>query len=216
MVPLPAPWRPCFPLILVQLFLWFKRDWFTSVQESVTFSLNPSPCIVDSRAFGIPSRNHLVVTLDPAETDRHRQAFSTQGAQVGQHKPAMLGIMEALQSLSACLGAGSFALRSSVLSFVQPAVYSATPPPGLYCEPFIPRPAGHSGKLGTCELAPPFPPQGIRSSGFSSPTYMRLGNAWLTPAERRHRISLLQVLFRGSLRQTFPTKFYKIPRGCWL
>lgn len=116
---------------------------------------------MDSRAFCFPSRNHLVVTLDPAETNRHRQASSTQ---VGQHKPAMLGIMETLQSLSACLGAGFFAPRSSVLScggsFAQPAAYSATPPPGLYCEPFIPRPARHSGKLGTCEVARPFPLQG--------------------------------------------------------
>jgi len=100
--------------------------------------------------------------MDPAETERFKQALSTQGARVGQHEQALQGIMESLQNLTAgvtqlsgCLD--QFSTQLNVLPAPAPA--PAPPPPapnipvihpGQPREPFIPTPVRYSGDSGTC------------------------------------------------------------------
>ena len=104
--------------------------------------------------------------MDPAESERFRQALTFQGARIGQHDAALQEFSEALRDLStgmAQLGGrmeqlySQFSLAAPV-SLHGPAVSpasdsSAAAPvssPNQPREPCIPTPARYSGELGRC------------------------------------------------------------------
>ena len=100
--------------------------------------------------------------MDPAETDRLRQALSIQGAHVGNHEKAINEIMETLRDLStgvSQLGGRLEEVVTTVSRMASPAtppapppapVDHSVPPPTLSRKTFIPTPARYSGELGTC------------------------------------------------------------------
>lgn len=98
--------------------------------------------------------------MDPAETERIKQALSSQGARVGQHERALQGIMESLQNLDAGVTQLSsrltqFSTQLNVLTAPAPASPPPAPEiqvihPGQPREPFIPTPVRYSGDSGTC------------------------------------------------------------------
>lgn len=188
LVPLPALWRPCFPLILVQLFLWFRRDWFTCIHESVIFSLNLSPCIMDSRVFWIPSRNHLVVTLDPAETDRNRQAFGNNG---NPPEPLRLSWSRFLRTsfVSSLLWR---LLRSACSLFRNTSTWTLPWAPYSQTSKTL-------WKAGNMWGRSPLPPPRQPRLRLLISHLMQLGNVWLTSAERRRAWSPLQPKRGGGL-----------------
>ena len=97
--------------------------------------------------------------MDPAETEKLKQAISTQGARVGQHEQALQGIMESLHNLTAGVTQLSGRLDQSftqlnALTASAPAPPPAAPDipvihPGQPREPFIPTHVRYSGDSGT-------------------------------------------------------------------
>ena len=99
--------------------------------------------------------------MDPAESEKIRQALSTQGARVGQHERALQEIMDTLTNLASNktqLG-GRMDQVSTHLSTLATPVHMRAPapapvfpasPPSHSREPFIPTPVRYSGVLGSC------------------------------------------------------------------
>ncbi|XP_034087544.1 uncharacterized protein LOC117556356 isoform X2 [Gymnodraco acuticeps] len=112
--------------------------------------------------------------MDPAETEKLKQAISTQGARVGQHEQALQGIMESLHNLTA-----GFTQLSGRLdqSFIQLNMLTAPAPeipvihPGQPREPFIPTPVRYSGLVCDRELASSSQEQ-MRHTCFHSPLHL--------------------------------------------
>lgn len=100
--------------------------------------------------------------MDPAETEKLRQALSTQVARVGQLEQVIHEVLGTLQNLStnvSQLGSRMDQVGQQVSSLAPsgdpspppaPAAVSSSPPPSLSREPFIPTPVRYSGELGTC------------------------------------------------------------------
>ena len=105
--------------------------------------------------------------MDPAESEKVRQALTSQGTRIGQHNATLQEFSEALRGLSAGmseLGARMEQICSQVSSLVAPvsrhgpAASSASDfpaaafvsSPSQPCEPFIPTPVRYAGELGRC------------------------------------------------------------------
>jgi hypothetical protein len=105
--------------------------------------------------------------MDPAESDKVRQALSSQGTRIGQHDAALQEFSEVLRGFSVGmteLGARMEQIGSQVSSLAAPgsihgpAVSSASDfhaaahvaSPSQLREPFIPTPVRYSGELGRC------------------------------------------------------------------
>ena len=105
--------------------------------------------------------------MDPAESDKVRQALSSQGTRIGQHDAALQEFSEVLRGFSVGmteLGARMEQIGSQVSSLAAPgsihgpAVSSTSDfhaaahvaSPSQLREPFIPTPVRYSGELGRC------------------------------------------------------------------
>lgn len=100
--------------------------------------------------------------MDPAETDKLRQALSMQGTRVGQHEQVIHEIMETLQKLSSGVTQLSSRLDQVVtripslaptgdpLVSAAAAAAPSAPLPSPVREPHIPTPDRYSGELGAC------------------------------------------------------------------
>lgn len=100
--------------------------------------------------------------MDPAETERMRQALSSQGTLVGQHEATLRQVLEHLQELTTSvmqLG-GRVDSLTNLLTTSNPSAELPQPPePPVDFpdgpmpqprEPYIPIPARYAGDLGTC------------------------------------------------------------------
>ncbi|XP_034069007.1 LOW QUALITY PROTEIN: N-acetyllactosaminide beta-1,3-N-acetylglucosaminyltransferase 3-like [Gymnodraco acuticeps] len=81
--------------------------------------------------------------MDPAETERFKQALSTQGARVGQHEQALQGIMESLHNLTAGVTQLSGRLDQSFTQLNALTASAPAPPPPAPDIPVI-HPVNHS------------------------------------------------------------------------
>ncbi|KAK5909547.1 hypothetical protein CesoFtcFv8_003468 [Champsocephalus esox] len=98
--------------------------------------------------------------MDPTETERLKQAISTQGARVGQHEQALQSIMESLHNLNTGFTQLSGRLDQSFIQLNTLTASAPAPPPpapeipvihpGQPREPFIPTPVRYSGDSGIC------------------------------------------------------------------
>ena len=111
-----------------------------------------------SLAFGSTSIHSVATELsgpkmDPAETERMRQALSNQGTLVGQHETALRQVLEHLRELTTSVTQLNRRM-DSLTDLLTPSTPSAEPPPPPQPPepyiPYIPIPARYSGDLGTC------------------------------------------------------------------